>query len=90
MFMTYYKGMKVANIAEFKNKISEYLSAVEKGEEVEVRKRNTPIARVVPIRKTAANVTKLGCGKGTGRINADPTEPFIPEGDWEMLRKAGG
>ena len=88
--MANYDAMKVANIAEFKNKISEYLSAVEKGEEVEVRRRNAPIARVVPIRKAAANMTKLGCGKGTGRINADPTEPFIPEGDWEMLKKAGG
>jgi prevent-host-death family protein len=80
--------MKVANIAEFKNKISQYLADVEKGEEVEVRKRNVPIARVVPVRKPSVNLTKLGCGKGTGRIHADPTEPFIPEADWDMLKKA--
>ncbi len=80
--------MKVANIAEFKSKISKYLSDVEKGEEVEVRKRNVPIARIVPVRKPSANMTKLGCGKGTGRINADPTKPFIPETDWDMLKKA--
>ena len=87
--MTYYKGMQVANIAEFKNKISEYLSYVEKGEEVEVRKRNVPIARIVPVKKPSANMTKLGCGKGTGRIHAGLKEPFIPEGDWDMLKKAG-
>jgi prevent-host-death family protein len=85
--MAYYEAMKIANVAELKNRISEYLSAVENGEEIEVRKRNVPIARIVPIHKETANQTKLGCGKGTGRIIGDITEPFIPEGDWEMLGK---
>ena len=40
-------AMKIANIAELKSKISEYLSAVENGEEIEVRKRNLPIAQCV-------------------------------------------
>jgi len=80
--------MKIANIAELKNRISEYLAAVENGEEIEVRKRNVPIARIVPIRKDALNQTKLGCGKGTGRIDGDVTKPFIPEGDWKMLAKS--
>ena len=87
-FMAYIMAMKVANIAELKNKISEFISAVEKGEEVEVRKRNVPIARIVPIRKGKANATKLGCGKETGRITGDLTEPLIPEDSWEMLREA--
>ena len=42
--------MKVANIAEFKNHLSQYLAGVANGEEVEIRKRNAPLARVVPIR----------------------------------------
>lgn len=42
-------AMKVANVAEFKNHLSEYLAAVAAGEEVEIRKRNAPLARVVPI-----------------------------------------
>jgi prevent-host-death family protein len=50
-YMTHTMAMKVANIAQFKNRISEYLGAVEGGEEVEVRKRNVPIARVIPIKK---------------------------------------
>ncbi|MCY4635918.1 MAG: type II toxin-antitoxin system prevent-host-death family antitoxin [Acidobacteria bacterium] len=37
--------MKVANIAEFKNHLREYLAAVAAGEEVEIRKRNVPLAR---------------------------------------------
>ena len=81
--------MKIANVAEFKNRISEYLSAVEKGEEIEVRKRNVPIARVLPIEKAKANNTRLGCGKGTGRIIGNLTGPLIPENGWDMLKENG-
>jgi prevent-host-death family protein len=80
-------AMKIANIAELKNRISEYLAAVENGEEIEVRKRNVPIARIVPLAKHPANNTKLGCGRDSGRILGDITEPFVPEDDWEMLGK---
>jgi prevent-host-death family protein len=89
ILMAYFIVMKVANTADFKNRISEYLSAVEKGEEVEVRRRNVPIARVVPIKKSLPNATALGCGRGTGRILADPTLPFIAEEDWAMLEEPG-
>jgi prevent-host-death family protein len=82
--------MKTANMAEFKNRISEFITAVQRGEEIEVRKRNVPIARVVPVRRIGGNATRLGCGKGTGRISGDLTDPFIPEGDWEMLHQKRG
>ena len=78
--------MKVANIAEFKRKLSSYLAAVERGEEIEIRKRNLPIARVVPVARPQKNETVLGCGRGTVKIVGDLTEPLIAEGDWEMLR----
>ncbi len=78
--------MRIANIAELKNRISEFISAVEKGEEVEVRRRNVPVARIIPIGKGRANTTKLGRGKGTGRVLGDLTQPLIPEKNWEMLR----
>ena len=80
-------AMKVANIAEFKNHLSEYLAAVADGEEVEIRKRNAPLARVVPIRVPGPNRTVLGCGAGTVVVRADLTEPMIPSEDWEMLRE---
>jgi prevent-host-death family protein len=88
MYMDYHMVMKIANIAELKNKISEYLAAVENGEEVEVRKRNVPIARIVPLQKPPANNTILGCGRDSGKILGDITEPFVPDGDWEMLGKS--
>jgi prevent-host-death family protein len=86
--MAYNVAMKIANIAEFKNRISEFISAVEKGEEIEVRRRNVPVARVVPAGRPGGNSTVLGCGKGSGRIVGDITGPLIPPGDWTMLRSS--
>jgi len=83
--MAYYMAMKVANIAELKNRLSKYLAVVEQGEEVEVRKRNVPVARIVPIKGTKINRTKLDRGRGTAKIKGDLTEPLIPPDDWEML-----
>ena len=78
-------AMKIANVAEFKNHLSEYLAAVASGEQVEVRKRNMPLARVVPIRQPGRNRTVLGCGKGSVVVKTDLTAPMLPEADWEML-----
>ena len=78
--------MKVANIAELKNRLSEFIALVEQGEELEIRKRNVPIARVVPIMRKRVNRTKIGCGAGTVKIHGDLTEPLIPEEVWEMLK----
>lgn len=76
--------MKIANVADFKNNLSRYLSNVENGEEIEVRKRNVALARVVPIRKPNLNRTHLGAGLGTAQVEGDLTEPMIPESYWEM------
>ncbi len=85
--MAYYIDMKEANIGEFKDRLSKYLSIVEKGEEVKICKRNIPIAHLVPYnQKKKMNQTKLGCGKGTVKIKADLTEPMIPVESWEMLK----
>ncbi len=79
----------MANIAEFKNQFSRFLAAVEQGEEVEIRRRNVPRARVVPIETSRPNRTKLGCGRGTATVRGDLTEPLIPESDWEMHKDPG-
>ena len=83
--VAYDMAMKIANIAEFKNHLSEYLAAVANGEEVELRKRNMPLARVVPIRRAGRNRTVLGCGEGSVVVKSDLTAPMIPDADWEML-----
>ncbi len=78
--------MRIASITEFRRHLSEYLAAVANGEEVEVRKRNKPVARVVPVPPPRRNRTILGCGKGSVVIRGDLTAPLIPEGDREMLQ----
>jgi prevent-host-death family protein len=41
--------MKSVNIAELKNHLSAYLNQVKSGEEITVRDRDLPIARIVPL-----------------------------------------
>ena len=80
---------KTVNIAEFKDRVSEYLALVEQGAEVIVCRRNVPLARVQPIRKPIDPTPRqpvVGCMKGTVRIHGDLTGPCVPEDDWEMLK----
>jgi len=82
--MAHNKAMKKANIAELKNDLSGIIAAVEAGEEVEICRRNVPVARLVPIEDPGPNQTRLGCGRGSAQVLGDLTEPLIPESDWEM------
>ena len=41
--------MKSVNIAELKNRLSVYINDVKAGEEILVRDRNQPVARIVPL-----------------------------------------
>ena len=41
--------MKSVKIAELKDRLSQHLRAVERGEEIEVTDRRRPIARIVPV-----------------------------------------
>lgn len=80
--------MRSANIADIKNNFSHFIALVEQGEVIQVCKRNVPVAKVVPASPaTRKNQTKLGCGKETGRIVGDITEPAMPEEDWQMFEE---
>lgn len=78
-------AMKTANIAELKDSLTKFIAEVEAGEEVEIRRRNLPVARLVPIPPRKKNETVLGRGRGSARIVGDLTEPLMPADDWEML-----
>ena len=87
MYMAHNMYMKEANIVEFKKHLSEMIAQVENGEEIEIRRRNVPVAKVIPIRKPGQNQTRFGIGKETVLFLADDlTEPFIDEENWDMLR----
>ena len=41
--------MRVVNIAELKNRLSHYLEDVRRGEEIVIRDRSRPIAKIIPV-----------------------------------------
>jgi prevent-host-death family protein len=41
--------MKAVNIADLKNNLSKYMLAVKQGEEILVKDRNRPVAKIVPL-----------------------------------------
>lgn len=79
--------MKTVNVAEFRAHFSEYLAKVEKGEDVQVCKRNKAVARMTPVdvgpRK---NMTRLGSSTGSVRIMGSLVDPVFDADDWEMHR----
>lgn len=54
--------MKQVRIAELKARLSEYLRTVRRGETVAVLDRETPVARIVPIRQSGLRVRKPAPG----------------------------
>jgi len=79
--------MKSANIAEFKDHLGKYLTIVEQGGEVQLCKRNIPMAMIIPVKtKATINKTKLGCGGGSVVISTDLTEPIFLPDDWSMMK----
>ena len=44
--------MRSVNVAALKNRLSHYLREVRRGEEILIRDRNVPIARIVPLSAT--------------------------------------
>ena len=66
--------MKSVNIAKLKSHLSEYLNEVKGGEEILVRDRDQPVARIIPLARsqdedeelmTLASKGKLRLGEGT-------------------------
>ncbi len=78
--------MTTTSIAETKKRLSSLIALAQQGEEVEILKRNVPVAHLVGLPPRNRNRTRLGCGKGTGRILGDLTQPMLPPDAWHMLR----
>jgi prevent-host-death family protein len=52
--------MRSVNVAELKNRLSKYLSFAKGGEEVVIRDRNLPVAKLVPFLAEGADDQELG------------------------------
>ena len=66
--------MRSVNVAELKNKLSAYLAYAKAGEEIVVRERNLPIARLVPF--TAEDATEEELRLAAAGIIRLPEKPF--------------
>ena len=84
--------MKSVNIAQLKNRLSSYLNEVRAGEEIVIRDRELPIARIVPLsaavyeeerlRLAAAGRIRLGNGEALGEAFWKMPAPKITAQDW--------
>lgn len=74
--------MKSVNIAELKNRLSVYLNDVKAGEEILVRDRNKPIARIVPLTRSRDEDEELLALASQGRLRLG--EGVVEESFWEM------
>ena len=68
--------MKSVNIAELKNRLSTYLNLVKAGEEIIVRDRDRPVARIVPLRTVDDEDGHLAvlAAKGLVRLGEGPLD----------------
>ena len=73
-----------ASIVTFREQLAKILGKVENGSEVEIQRHNITIARLIPVKQTGRNQTKLGSGKNTVKILGDILEPALPSKDWDM------
>lgn len=53
------KSMRSVNVAELKNRLSKYLRFAKAGEEVVIRDRNLPVAKLVPFSAEGADGQEL-------------------------------
>lgn len=74
--------MKSVNIAELKNSLSSYLNKVKAGEEILVRDRNQPVARIVPLARSTDEDEELRTLAAQGKLRLG--EGQLDESFWEM------
>ena len=74
--------MKSVNIAELKNGLSGYLNDVKAGEEILVRDRNQPVARIVPLARSRDEDEELLALASQGKLRLG--EGVLDESLWEL------
>lgn len=74
--------MKSVNIAELKNRLSGYLNDVKAGEEILVRDRDQPVARIVPLTRHRDEDEELLALASQGKLRLG--EGVLEKSFWEM------
>lgn len=69
---------RAVNVPDLEDHLSDYLEAVQNGEEIIIYRGNVPFAKLeaIPLRR---NRTQLGFDRGRIKINGDITGPATPE-----------
>jgi len=60
--------MKAVNIADLKNNLSKYMLAVKQGEEILVKDRNRPVAKIVPLSHAEDEAAELLALAAEGKV----------------------
>jgi prevent-host-death family protein len=74
--------MRTVNVAELKNRLSAYLRRVRAGEEILIRDRNLPVAKLVPLSGAEISADELAL-VATGEL-ALPSRPLDEESFWRI------
>lgn len=74
--------MKSVNIADLKNHLSAYLNDVKAGEEILVRDRNQPVAKIVPLARLGDEDEELMALASQGKLRLG--EGGLEESFWRM------
>jgi prevent-host-death family protein len=74
--------MKTVNIAELKNRLSLYLNNVKEGEEILVRDRNQPVARIIPLTRSKDQDEELLALASQGKLRLG--QGVLDESFWKM------
>jgi len=74
--------MQSVNIAELKNRLSAYLQHVRAGEEIVIRDRNLPVAKLVPLSITDVSSEELSLA-ATGELLLPP-QPLDERAFWSI------
>jgi prevent-host-death family protein len=77
--------MRTVNIAELKNRLSAYLQQVRAGEEIVIRDRNRPIAKIVPLDTTDFSAEDLALA-ASGQMLL-PAKKFNERAFWAIGAK---
>ncbi len=77
--------MKTVGIAELKNRLSYYLEDVRRGEEVLIRDRNKPIAKLIPL-SSAGEFSEEELALAAAGILRLPESASLPESFWTERR----
>src|SRR5215813_7527331 len=75
-------GMKAVNIAELKNRLSAYLNEVKRGEEILVRDRNKPVARIIPLNRVETADDNLPALAAAGKVRLG--EGILGDDFWKI------